>query len=155
MHERPRQRRRRTTTCSTAARLRLIFEPGRYLLRNNASDDFWAPLIGWYTGARLGEIVSLALDGVVEDRDSGLWCLKVGTKNTNSQRLVPVPAALVDLGFMGYLDHVRQLGATTLFPHREANATRINDSSKHVSRVFGQYLNNVGISEPKKGRFQV
>ena len=130
--------------------LRLIFEPEHYLRRNNASDDFWAPLVGLYTGARLGEIVTLALDGVVRDPASGLWCLKIGTKNANSQRLVPVPAALVDLGFLEHVEHVRQLGATVLFPHREANATRIHDPSKHASRVFGQYLNDVGIRDPKK-----
>ena len=130
--------------------IELIFEPKRYLLRNNAADDFWAPLIGLYTGARLGEIVSLVLDRVVEDRSSGVWCLKVGTKNRNSQRLVPVPGPLVDLGFLEYVCHVRQLGATTLFPHREANPTRIDDPSKHVSRVFGKYLTEVGITEPGK-----
>lgn len=130
--------------------LQLIFEPGQYLLRNNAADDFWAPLIGLYTGARLGEIVSLALDSVVQDRNSGVWCLKIGTKNRNSQRLVPVPGALLDLGLLEYVSHVRQLGATTLFPHREVNPTRIDDPSKHVSRVFGKYLGEVGIREPGK-----
>ena len=128
----------------------MIFEPRRYLENNNASDDFWAPLVGLFTGARLGEIVCLTPDTVVLDRDSALWCLKVGTKNENSRRLVPVPQALIELGFLAYVDHVRGLGATTLFPHRAANATRLNDPSKHVSRVFGQYLTDVGITDPKK-----
>lgn len=130
--------------------LRLIFEPRRYLERNNAGDDFWAPLVGLFTGARLGEIVCLTPETVVLDRDSGLHCLKIGTKNENSRRLVPVPEQLVSLGFIKYVDHVRSLDATTLFPHREMNATRVNDPSKHVSRVFGQHLNAVGITDPGK-----
>ena len=35
-------------------------------------------------------------------------------------------------------------------PHRKANATRAADPSKHLSRVFGQHLNDVGIVEPGK-----
>jgi hypothetical protein len=44
-----------------------IFEPRMYLQHMNAADDFWAPLIGLYTGARLGEIVTLPADGIFVD----------------------------------------------------------------------------------------
>ena len=137
--------------------LRAIFDPKRYLLNNNAADDFWAPLIALYTGARLGEIVTLPADAIAADGDSGVFVMSIATakrgpkaKNANSRRRVPLPIALISLGLMEYVAHVRALGATVLFPHRKANATRAADPSKHVSRVFGEHLNDVGIVDPGK-----
>ena len=63
---------------------------------------------------------------------------------------MPLPTELISLGLIEYVAHVRALGATVLFPHRKANATRAADPSKHVSRVFGQHLTDVGIVNPSK-----
>ena len=137
--------------------LTTIFDPRPYLLNNNAADDFWAPLIALYTGARLGEIVTLPVDAFYVDPDSGVFVMSIATtkagpkaKNANSRRRVPLAIALISLGLMEYVVHVRALGATVLFPHRQANATRAADPSKHVSRVFGQHLKAVGIIDPGK-----
>ncbi len=139
--------------------LEAIFDISRYLKKNNAADDFWAPLIGMYTGARLGEIVTLRVDDFERDSESGVFVMKIAkmktkgrkkAKNVNSRRRVPLPSALLSLGLMDYVDHVRALGATMLFPHRKPNATRDADPSKHVSRVFGEHLDDVGISDPDK-----
>ena len=137
--------------------LTAIFDPRRYLLNNNAADDFWAPLIALFTGARLGEIVTLESDAIEVDADSGVFVMSIATskagpkaKNANFRRRVPLPGALISLRLMEYVAHVRALGATVLFPHRKANATRAADPSKHVSRVFGQHLNDVGIVDPGK-----
>ena len=137
--------------------LTTIFDPRLYLLNNNAADDFWAPLIALYTGARLVEIVTLPADAIEVDGDSGVFVMNIATakagpkaKNANSWRRVPLPSALISLGLMEYVAHVRALGAKVLFPHRQANATRAADPSKHVSRVFGQHLTDVGIVDPGK-----
>ena len=137
--------------------LAAIFDPSRYLLNNNAPDDFWAPLIALYTGARLGEIVTLNANDIEVDSDSGVFVMNIATskavkkaKNENSRRRVPLPTELISLGLIEYVERVRALGATVLFPHRKANATRAADPSKHVSRVFGQHLTDVGIVNPGK-----
>ena len=137
--------------------LAAIFDPSRYLPNNNAPDDFWAPLIALYTGARLGEIVTLRVDAIEVDTDSGVFVMNIATskvdrkaKNENSRRRVPLPSELISLGLIEYVAHVRALGATMLFPNRKSNATRAADPSKHVSRVFGQHLTDVGILNPSK-----
>lgn len=143
----------------TAGELEKIFEPKQYLENLNAADDFWAPLIALYTGARLGEIVVLEIGSIGFDMEQGVHLMEIreeladgtrATKNQNSVRKVPLPAALVALGFLDYHAHVQGLGAKVLFPHRPLNATRKNDPSKHVSRAFGEHLDKVDIRAPEK-----
>lgn len=137
--------------------IRRIFEPRTYLTHMNAADDFWAPLIGMYTGARLGEIVTLPANGIRVDEASGVHVMYIEedeedgrkTKNRNSIRKVPIPDALIRLGLIEYVQHVQSLGASALFPHRPPNPTRLDDPSKHVSRVFGNYLKAIGIKNEK------
>lgn len=80
--------------------LAAIFDPRRYLLNNSAPDDFWAALIALYTGARLGEIVTLKADVIEVDADSGVLVMNIATakagpkaKNANARRRVPLPSA--------------------------------------------------------------
>lgn len=131
--------------------LRRVFDPAAYLRGLNAADEFWAPLIALFTGARLGEIVLLEVASIGYDDEHGVHLIDIkDAKNQNSVRKVPVPSQLIDLGFLDYCDHVRGLGATLLFPHRPLNATRKNDPSKHVSRAFGEHLDAIGIDSPSK-----
>lgn len=133
------------------AELRLIFDPVRYLSNLRAADDFWSPLIAAYLGVRLAEVVTRKASDIQFDPEQGVHVLAIkGGKNNNAIRRVPIPQALIDLGLIAYADHVKALGATALFPHRELNDTRRDDPSKHVSRVFGAHLDDVGISSPDK-----
>ncbi len=146
----------------TDREVRAIFEPIGYLGNLRCADDFWAPLIALFTGARLGEIVTLLAEDIRYDEKHGLHLLrvkdarKVGkgpkakTKNANSVREIPIPHGLLVLGLIDYVDHVKMLGARALFPHRKLNATRRDDPSKHVSRVFGLHLDAIGIKSSTK-----
>ncbi len=115
-----------------------------------------------YLGARLAEIVTRQVSDICFSEEDGVYLLNVRnaseatggpratTKNQNSVRKIPIPQSLIDLGLIDYVEHVRALGATALFPHRRLNETRRNDPSKHVSRVFGEHLDAVGIKSPDK-----
>lgn len=128
--------------------LRRIFEPRRYLQHNSAADDFWVPLLGLFTGARLGELVSLMVADVLHDPLAGVHLIQVQGKNENSRRAVPLAQPLIDLGFLDYVAHIGRLGWTPLFPNRPMNPTREADPSKHLSRSFGEHLDRVGLTDP-------
>lgn len=131
--------------------LSLIFEPRRYLAFNREADYFWAPLLALHLGARLGELVTLSLDAIKQQDGSGIWFLTIddeNAKNSNSQRSVPISQHLVRLGFINYVRHLRRIGATELFPHRDmTSSTAQRLPSKNCSRKFHDYLQDLGLKE--------
>lgn len=120
--------------------LRCIFDPETYLRFNSAADEFWLPLLGLFTGARMGELVKLRSSAIRWNSVAGVWVMVLSGKNENSFRHVPLPQALIDLGFLNYVYTTRRKLEQPLFPHRPMNPTRMADPSKHASRAFGEYL---------------
>lgn len=81
---------------------------------------YWVPLIGLLTGARREEICQLHAKDVYEvDK---VWVFDINDKdgkhlkNDNSQRRVPVPARLIDLGFIDYVNQQKAKRGKLLFP---------------------------------------
>lgn len=136
----------------SSEQLKTIFEPHAYLAYNNHTDYFWAPLLGLHLGTRLKEVITLELADIARHEPTGIWFMDVrpeNAKNPNSIRRLPIATRLVELGFIDYVERLRRLGATRLFPHRDASSqTARLDPSKNCSRRFGAYLDTRGISDP-------
>jgi integrase len=109
-------------------------------------------LLGIYLGMRLGEIVTLSLDAIGHDDLLGVWYVDVTpeeAKNQNSVRRLPITRPLLDCGFVRYVELIRSLGGTHLFPHRKMETeTARKDPSKVASRRFAAYLDSLGMSDP-------
>jgi integrase len=137
------------------AQLKTILDPETFLRHNSAADYFWCVLIGLFTAARLGEIVTITLADVVVDPDTGVLVFRIReddesgrrVKNKNSERIVPVSRRLLQIGFGEYVAHVREMGAKTLFPHLKQGATRAGDPSKNQSRQFAKYLTSLNMTD--------
>lgn len=71
-----------------------MFCPKAYLAYNNQADFFWAPLLGLYTGARLGEIVTLKMVDIGQHAETGIWYLVPGceTRTREDQEFDSPPA---------------------------------------------------------------
>ena len=134
----------------TDAHIELIFEPTGYLARNRDADYFWCPLLGLFLGGRLGEFVRTRMSDIGQD-STGIWYIDITeAKNNNSVRRLPLPTALIDLGFIEYVMHVRALGATFLWPHRDLTSpTARRLPSKNQSKAFGDHLTKVGLTDPR------
>ena len=80
----------------------------------------WGPLIGLYTGARLGEIAQLRLDDIKQHE--GIWCFDLNEedgkqlKTAGSKRLVPVHSQLIEQGLLEHVEVMREQGREKLFP---------------------------------------
>ncbi|GAB5509190.1 MAG: hypothetical protein Rhims3KO_05910 [Hyphomicrobiales bacterium] len=64
----------------------------------------WAPWLMAYTGARVGEILQLRKQDVLQS--DGLWCIRItpeaGTVKTGEARTIPLHGHLLEMGFPDY-----------------------------------------------------
>lgn len=97
---------------------------------------YWGPILAGYSGARREEVL------VLEPRDvlsvDGIPCYHIrdnmhrGVRTFSSERLVPIHAHLIELGFLRHVEDMRQRGATALFP--ELIAT--NESQSFGDKIY-------------------
>ena len=114
---------------------------------------YWVPLLLAYTGARLSEVCQLAASDV-EDID-GIPCLHIRdisegqhVKTKAGIRIVPIHSALIGLGFLDYVEAIREARAAVLFPAIVRDAT--NGAGAHVGTWFGAYKRELGFTSPGK-----
>jgi integrase len=108
---------------------------------------YWLMPLALFTGARLGELTQLYVSDVVQL--DGLPCLNISdeevgqrVKNNNAKRLVPLHSALIDLGFLRYIENLRAEGVERVFP--ELNLRR--DGYAHAaSSWFQRYVRRCGV----------
>lgn len=88
--------------------------------RAGADAAYWIPLIGLFTGARLGEICQLNIADIA--KHGGVWCIDFNEdddkrlKTSASVRKVPLHSELIRLGFLEYVDRLRSDQQTRLWP---------------------------------------
>lgn len=89
----------------------------------------WLPALGLYTGARLEEMAQLLISDVVCDERHG-WYVHVTdvvdesskagdtkrVKTVGSRRIIPLHPALIDAGFLRYVERLKGDGHHRLFP---------------------------------------
>ncbi|MFM0046288.1 tyrosine-type recombinase/integrase [Paraburkholderia sediminicola] len=130
----------------TADDLKAVFDPERYALRMDKPAYYWAPFLALHSGARLEELASLSLTQLQKDGD--VWFFElVKAKNANSLRRIPLHRAVVESGFMEYVERTKASGATQLFPELRPGK---NGYGKNVTRRFADYLDECGIKDDRK-----
>lgn len=104
----------------------------------------WGALILLYTGARLNEIASLTVDDVKEK--DGIWYFDINDegddkslKTEAAKRIVPVHSALIELGFMGFLQKSKA--------QRKSNERLLYELTYSVrtrwGRMLGRWFNDI------------
>jgi integrase len=120
-----------------------IFGAG-YTAHMKEAHDYWLPLMGLYSGRRIEALASLTTANVREV-DGVLSFVIVKDKNNAGRGIVPVHPRLIELGFKAYLDGLKANAEAQLFPK-----LRGLKLSKKTGRNFGEWLDEVGISDPLK-----
>lgn len=115
-----------------------------------AEAAYWIPLLGLFTGARLGELCQLRPEDVRED--DGVWALVLtddgehqSIKSAAGHRVVPIHSELVRLGFLDYVTGVKASGAGSLWP---AMRQRPGKPSDFFGRWFRKLKSSAGLNEP-------
>lgn len=88
---------------------------------------YWLPLLGLFTGARVNELCQLNPQCDIRE-EHGVWLLDIteesetdtrvrkSVKNAPSRRKVPIHSTLLGLGFLRYVQRMKEQGAALLFP---------------------------------------
>ncbi len=114
-----------------------------------ADAAYWVPLLGMFTGARIGELMQVRCADVQEiagvpvlfitDEDEGQHL-----KTMASQRMVPIHSELIRLGFLDYVSKTANNGDAALWP---AAPMRKGKSGGYFSHWFGIYRRDMGFGK--------
>jgi len=143
--------------------LKRLFEGSEYakLAKEPGRDaEYWLPLIGLYTGARVNEICQLNPQVDIRE-EGGIWFFdfteesasheKVtkSVKTAGSTRKTPVHSQLVELGFLSYVERLKYMGATLLFPGWVPMRGR---ASPAAEEWFRDFLRQTGLRDETHGQ---
>ena len=150
----------------TELELKQIFGKENYIyftkIEERRYELYWTPLIGLFSGLRLGEITSLYLDNIKEisgNHREKRWCFDIleeperedkHLKTLSSRRIVPIHDILLNLGLIEFIELLKKKD-----PSRERlfQELKISEGSynKNVSTFFNnRYLPNLGLKTNKK-----
>lgn len=118
--------------------------------RDTGSDAaYWIPLLGLYTGARIGELAQLRPSDITTE--DGTPILRISAdedgqriKTSASYRAIPIHSELVRLGFLDYAEAIRKAGHESLWPVLRVNPER---PGLVISNWFGKYRRGIGLTD--------
>jgi integrase len=138
----------------TEKEIKKIFQKHNYIefteVENHKYSNYWTPLISVFSGMRLNEICSLYLDNIIQEKVNGrkkIWCFNIleepdrpdkHLKTLSSKRVVPIHDTLIDLGFIEFVELLKQ---------RHTNRQRLFQELKYGE---GSYIRNVSYFFNKK-----
>ena len=135
------------TGCQSLSR---CHKGGNKIFKDSAK--YWVPLIGFYTGMRLQEVLQLYVVDIYQS--DGHWVLDLNEnhkdkklKTDQSKRVIPIHNDLFDMGFITFKEHQEEKGYERLFT--DAGMSGDGTYSSTFSKWFSRYLNNIGIKTDK------
>jgi integrase len=132
-----------------------VFAKGERPKAGGGEAAYWLPLLGMFTGARLGELAPLQVSDVQQDAGSGVRFLAIReneedgkrVKTSSSIRAVPIHPELVRLGFLDYVRKAAKRGANAPLFH-ELKPGPKGSMAEGWSKWFGRYIRANGIAKP-------
>ena len=137
-----RQRKKYGFKAFTTEQVQALFSPAAF--EGLSYYARWASIICLYTGGRVSEVGQLLTKDVL--REDGIDCIRITdegedqqTKTESSNRIVPIHA---DLLAMGFIDYVRSVEGARLFPNAGSGA--INGAGNWITKAFSLHVSKVG-----------
>ena len=128
-----------------------MFDPKYNYFKENP-DQFWACMIALFTGSRLNAVITLQYGDII--KQDGIDCIHFvknhplkQLKTEASERIVPIPEQLLNMGFVQYVQKQKQKLKKTdsdfIFPKCQTKSGTYN--GKFVGRGVLKFLTEIGI----------
>lgn len=133
--------------------LKMLYSSCIFSQHNYSQDyQFWVPLLGLYTGARLEEICQLHIDDINLTDDVPHICIDdkfdgQAIKSQSSRRQIPIHSELFDLGFREFVQQKINSNQSMLFGYLIPQRDKFGHQP---SKWFGRYKTKLGITDNKK-----
>lgn len=104
------------------------------------SANYFLPMLFTYLGSRRNEFAGLMLHEIVQE--NGHWAINIKpnkyrtVKNTQSERMLPVPTELLRLNFLDYVTRLKELGHELLFPELYSPFRKTQDLGDRFYKDF-------------------
>lgn len=112
---------------------------------------FWSPLLALFHGMRSGEILQIKTANVFERDGIPVLKLEGEVKNHYAYRIIPIHPEVIRLGFLEYIERVRQAGHESAFP--DAKTASDGKHSTWFQKPFSRYLEKIGVKTSRKQCF--
>jgi integrase len=147
----------------TKDELKRLFEGAEYAAfadDPSQAAQYWLPLIGLYTGARVNEVCQVNPQCDVQEEE-GIWFFDFNeesasdervtksVKTAGSRRKTPIHSKLLELGFLNYVERMKKQGSTLLFPQWIPTRGRASPAGEDW---FRQFLAETGLRDETHGR---
>lgn len=131
-----------------------MFDPTHEFFKKNP-DQFWACMVALFTGSRLNAVITLQYGDII--KEDGIDCIQFvknhslkQLKTEASERVVPIPEQLLNMGFVQYFQNQKQklkkTGSDFIFPKCQTKNGTFN--GKVVGRGVLKFLTEIGIKGP-------
>lgn len=118
---------------------------------------YWLPTVALFTGARVNELCQLNPQcDIKQDAESKHWFLDITAETTahkavkktvktpGSKRKVPIHPQLIELGFLQYVERIKALGHTLLFPGFPPS---VGKASPKAGEWFIDFMRDLGLRD--------
>jgi integrase len=135
-----------------------VFTQHEYPVGGRGAAAFWLPLLTMFNGARQAELAGLTVADVQQEPETSTPLLYITAqasrgkrlKTKASQRVVPIHALLVKLGFLKFVEDVRKRDGDKAFLFSPIAPNRGRAELKAWAKWFGRYLRAQGVSDTAK-----
>lgn len=118
--------------------------------------QYWLPILGLFTGARLDELAHLRTTDVFPVAQHR--CSVLRTRDGRGDKLaggcIPLHPALEALGFLDYVEHIRAAGKVWLFPELPEKWSEARSRSSAWGTWWSRYNHNAGREQALYHRFR-
>jgi len=111
-------------------------------------ENYWLPLLAYFTGLRIEELCQLRIEDIVQIE--GLYCIHVcseagSLKTINAELMVPIHNDLIKMGFIKYVNGLDKAKSIRLWQELKVNT--YGKFSSVYSKTFGKFKREIGIKD--------